>query len=339
MMTILAGITGGLRGETCWAAPPMTAGEADNVGARLSRSFLRPKPPKVLRPKLDQDFAVLLMRSSYNVLDELDVVAMDQFQRDFFLIRQAEYQPYVNLLGAGFVKQGDLTDPYYFDFISFAQYKAINREITMDPAFVFEEKQPVEVGEDEPQTFVNKVIRRDPALTNEMLPIEHSKRVGKRILERLDNLFGGTKSGLPIFSSSRASPLELQAALDQLVKLFLLNGFAWDGSVSLISQDSKGKLQFCLSLTSPATIWGGQSLQAERCPLQNDYLYVVETRHATVVEIAYEFDMPKKQSAHFFVSNDSMKVAKLVVQRYGYVVVGSSVKYDGTKELNYLTVI
>jgi hypothetical protein len=95
-----------------WAAPPITADEANNLGARTKR-FFRPKPPKILRPRLNQDFAVLLMRSSYSVLDDLDCVAMDQFQRDFFLIRQAEYEPYVQELGVGFVKQGDLADPYY----------------------------------------------------------------------------------------------------------------------------------------------------------------------------------------------------------------------------------
>ena len=42
----------------------------------------------------------------------------DQFQRDFFLIRQAEYEQYVKDLGPGMVQQGYLTDPYYFDFIS-----------------------------------------------------------------------------------------------------------------------------------------------------------------------------------------------------------------------------
>ena len=42
----------------------------------------------------------------------------DQFQRDFFLIRQAEYEQYVKDLGPGIVQQGYLTDPYYFDFIS-----------------------------------------------------------------------------------------------------------------------------------------------------------------------------------------------------------------------------
>jgi hypothetical protein len=57
------------------AAPPMSAGEADNVGARADRA-LRPKPPKVLRQRLQQDFAVLLMRSSYNAIDDLNCVAM-----------------------------------------------------------------------------------------------------------------------------------------------------------------------------------------------------------------------------------------------------------------------
>eukprot|EP00977_Amphora_coffeiformis_P023539 scaffold13528_cov169-Amphora_coffeaeformis.AAC.9 len=281
-----------LRGvNAAWAAPPLTAAEADNVGARLARKF-RPKPPKVLRPKLDLDFAVLLMRSSYNVLDELDTVAMDQFQRDFFLTRQAEYEPYVSQLGPGFVKQGDLTDPYYFDFISFAQYKAINREITVDPAFMFEEKQPVEMGEGEPQKFVSRVIRRDPALTNDLLPVEHSCRVGEQILARLDTVFGGSKSGLPESSGRRPNASELRAALEQLVKLFLINGFAWDGNATLVSESSDGKIQVCLTLTSPATIWGGQSLLNEKTSIRNDFLYVYTNE-------LWEHAMPKAECSTF----------------------------------------
>ena len=67
------------------AAAPITIGESENVGARVRR-LLRPKPPKVLRNQLNLDFAVLLMRSSYNALDQIDCVAMDQFQRDFFIL-------------------------------------------------------------------------------------------------------------------------------------------------------------------------------------------------------------------------------------------------------------
>ena len=178
------------------AAPPMTTGEADGLGARAERA-IRSKPLKALRPKLALNFAVLLMRSSYNALDQIDCIAMDQFQRDFFLIRQAEYQPYVNSLGPGMVSQGDLVDPYYFDFISFAQYATISRAIAQDPPFVFQEQQPVEVGEGEPQKFVSTLIKRDPTLTNAMLATEHDRLVGTAILDKLEETFGETDSRIP----------------------------------------------------------------------------------------------------------------------------------------------
>jgi hypothetical protein len=68
-----------------YAAAPITVAETGNLGA-LTQRALRSKPPKVLRKKLNIDFAVLLMQSSYNALDQLDCVAMDQFQRDFFIL-------------------------------------------------------------------------------------------------------------------------------------------------------------------------------------------------------------------------------------------------------------
>mmetsp|Transcript_14517 Transcript_14517/g.27310 ORF Transcript_14517/g.27310 Transcript_14517/m.27310 type:complete len:269 (+) Transcript_14517:288-1094(+) len=67
------------------AAPPMTAKEADGLSFRFERQFRRIPPAKLLRPMLNLDFAVLLMRSSYNAVDELNFVPMDQFQRDFLL--------------------------------------------------------------------------------------------------------------------------------------------------------------------------------------------------------------------------------------------------------------
>jgi hypothetical protein len=183
------------------AAEPVQSKDTDSLLAIMKRK-LRPKPPKVLRRKLSQDFAVLLMRSSYNALDELDCVAMDQFQRDFFLIRSSEYQDYTKALGDGMVQQGDLTDPYYFDFISFVQYRTINRELTQDPPYVFQEMQPVEQEQqaesDVAKTkFVSVVVRRDPRLTNAMLVPTHSSKVGSAILDRLDEIFGSTDSRIP----------------------------------------------------------------------------------------------------------------------------------------------
>jgi hypothetical protein len=60
-------------------------------------------------------------------------------------------------------------------------------------------------------------------------------------------------------------------AFDQLVKIFLLNGYAWDGMAKIVSSGPKGT-EFCLTLISPATIWGGQSLQIGKNKLQNNFL-------------------------------------------------------------------
>jgi hypothetical protein len=61
--------------DSALASPPVSAKDTDSLLARFQRAR-RPKTPKVLRRKLSQDFAVLLMRSSYNALDEIDCVAM-----------------------------------------------------------------------------------------------------------------------------------------------------------------------------------------------------------------------------------------------------------------------
>lgn len=185
---------------TALAAEPVTAKDTDSLLVVAKRKF-RPKPPKLLRRRLSQDFAVLLMRSSYNALDELDCVAMDQFQRDFFLIRSSEYETYTNALGNGLVQQGDLTDPYYFDFISFVQYKTINRELTENPPYVFEEQQLITEGAAEDEAgrarFVPVVVKRDPGLTNAMLVPTHASKVGAKILDRFEEMFGQSDARIP----------------------------------------------------------------------------------------------------------------------------------------------
>ena len=246
------------------AAPPLTAGMADSFAARAERA-LRLKPPKVLRPRMNLDFAVLLMRSSYNAVDVIDVVPMDQFQRDFFLIRQAEYQTYADALGPGAIQQGDLADPNYFDFISFAQYSTICREI-INPPSIFEEQQPVEVGEGEPQKFVKVVVRRDRALTINDLPLKHTEIVGNAILDKLNEKFGETASAIPkIDSGSRPDASTLLASIKQVINLFVLSGFAWDGSASILqygkSDRDAAETRFTINLTSPATLWSGQALK------------------------------------------------------------------------------
>jgi len=241
----------------------------------------------------------------------------DQFQRDFFLIRQAEYEQYVSDLGPGIVQQGYLTDPYYFDFISFAQYATINREIFQDPAVLFSEQQPMQVGEDEPQQFISTVVKRDPSLTNDHLGPTHQKMVASAILDRFDETFGATDARIPKFEpNSRPSADVVLRTISQLTNLFLINGYAWEGKTTISkpaagdSGDAAGT-QFTISLTAPANIWSGQALQVKsRTPgggggLINSFPFIT---------------------------------AKELVSRMGYTIASSSIKYEGTTESSCFTI-
>ena len=290
-------------GQAALAVPPLTADEAENnFSARLERK-LRPKPARVLRPRMNLDFAVLLMRSSYNAVDDIDIVSMTQFQQDFFLIRQAEYKPYADQLGVGAMQQGDLADPNYFDFISFAQYATIAREIK-DPPLVFEEQQPVQVGENELQKFNTVVVKRDPSLTNNDLMQRHTEIVGNSIYDKLIEKFGDTASAIPkIEAGSDANAI--LAAIKQMVNLFLVSGFAWDGNVTMQSGEAKGT-QYTITFTSPATLWSGQCLKAKNAALINDF---------------------------------ALKTVKAMMTRAGYRVENATVKYSNNQEITTFTVV
>lgn len=289
------------------AVPPITQLETETGVSKALRLF-RSNPPKILRQPITRDFAVLLMRISYAVTDSLDIIPMNQFQRDFFIIRSSEYEPYVKSLGSGLVKQGELSDPYYFDFISFAQYLTINRALS-DPAAIFEELQPavnIENVDDvnTPQRFETVIVRR--TIPNDKLVYEFNERVGSAVLQYMDKTYGDTPSTLPK-TAQRPATDTVHGSLIQLVNLFLINGFAWEGKVELTaaatsSLDATGAT-FCLKLVSPATIWGNKSLQLQRTQLQNDFL---------------------------------LKAATQLVQRMGYAVASSSVKFEGNNELSYL---
>ena len=133
----------------------------------------RPSYVRIPRKFLNLPFAVQLMRSSYNAVDELNCYPMDQFQKDFFLFRQNEWEAYKQAYPN--IMQGNLADPNYFDFISFAQYATISD--TFQHAMVdFIEKSGAE--------GTSNVIRRNSTISdNSMLPELHSRIVGQKLFE------------------------------------------------------------------------------------------------------------------------------------------------------------
>jgi hypothetical protein len=94
-------------------------------------------PPAACRKQLNQNFAVLLMRSTYDSVDALDFIAMDKFQVKFWKTRQAEFESYKLMMEPVSVPIGNLSSPVYFDFIAFSLYAAISNAIPDAPQ-VFE---------------------------------------------------------------------------------------------------------------------------------------------------------------------------------------------------------
>ena len=131
----------------------------------------RPAHVGIPRKRMELPFAVALMRTSYNAVDELDFTPMDEFQKSFFLYRQDEWNDYKSFHPN--VLQGDLADPLYFDFISYVQYATIAKKCK-EGLYNFVEK----VG----ANGTSQVVRRNINATNEELPFIHSNLVGMKLL-------------------------------------------------------------------------------------------------------------------------------------------------------------
>lgn len=227
-----------------------------SIGRSLFEAQFRPKPRQLPRRRLDLDFAVLLMRTSYSVADELNFVPMDQFQRDFFLLRQNEWDVYRETLPS--VSQGDLADPAYFDFISFAQHATLASEMR-DGQLLFNEL----VDANGTAVVVSRAASTGAVLDNAALPAAHAERVGARVLEWALERYPTIAPKL----TGPSDPLTAAAvtvAVKQLANVFELNDFMLGSRVTPI----EGGVE--LALVAPANLWSLQTLRV-RGDLPNDF--------------------------------------------------------------------
>ena len=119
---------------------------APNQYLPIPQGFSLPLPPDPVRfPRapLDIKLAVLLLRSTYETVDAMDVMAMDTFQINFWKSRQSEWEPYTQQYSPLKIEQGKMTGPLYFDFISYTQFKVVSKEIPRAQG-VFEERAGAE---------------------------------------------------------------------------------------------------------------------------------------------------------------------------------------------------
>jgi hypothetical protein len=202
------------------------------------------------------------MRSSYNAIDELDCYPMDEFQRSFFLFRQSEWETYKAYHPT--VMQGNLNDPQYFDFISFAQYAVISN------CFKNGKSQFIEKSGAE---GTSTVIRRNSSIvsSNDMLPDLHSKMVGATIFNYIVSTY---PTIIPKQIGSNLDPLTWVSNAQLLLDIFAINLFALSLKIDTIQEfiTENGQKACIATITSilPANVWSIQVLKRrEDRPLNN----------------------------------------------------------------------
>ncbi|KAL4428540.1 hypothetical protein ABPG75_002629 [Micractinium tetrahymenae] len=223
---------------------------------------LQPGPIAFPRRQLGLNFAVLLMRSGYEAVDDLDCVPMDEYQKRFWKLRQAEWEPYTLLHAPLRITQGKLDDPLYFDFISFSQAASASN--------VFSQGQQVFEEYDE-ETEGMKVVRRDLALAdNSLLPAGFFERQGERIYRGLVEGFRGEQYGGPPPCPPCASATELLAGVQAVLDIFAARGYALKTSITP-SGGSEGRLTFTVRQEGPANLWSLQALAARRSSVYSQH--------------------------------------------------------------------
>lgn len=226
---------------------------------RLVEIKTRPSHIGVPRKYMQLPFAVQMMRSSYNGVDDLDCFPMDEFQKDFFLFRQNEWEEYRNVHPNCI--QGVLNDPLYFDFISFAQYAIISNSFK-NAKFDFIEKTGA--------NGTSTVIRRDAAVTNNMLSSLHSQAVGAKLYEYMVTTY---PTITPTTASIVAGNIESFVSNAQLLlDIFAINTFALSSTIQYdkVVADSD-EVTFRITSVLPANLWSLQVLLARKDDPVNDF--------------------------------------------------------------------
>lgn len=231
----------------------------------------RSRPPHIQIPRrrIELPFAIQCMRQSYNNADELDFVAMDEFQRSFFLFRASEWEDYRQYHPT--VMQGDLADPLYFDFISFAQYATIANKMR-NGALEFVERIGAE--------GTPVVIRRDTRWgNNDLLPIVHSQRVGDALLDWM--LITYPQTAMPpvqLSNETSSSREKLVASFEDferyarlVLDIFLINSYCVSVEISTLPSSLDGVNIMTLKMRAPANLWSQEVLRSRRDLPVNDF--------------------------------------------------------------------
>lgn len=198
-----------------------------------------------------------------------------EFQANFWKYRQSQYEPYTLQYSPIKIKQGDLTDVNYFDFISFAQMSSVGQAIKTGRQ-VFEE-----FCEDCPGQ--KHVVRRDAKYKdNASLPSFVEELAGDNIYRSLRDGFRGRDFNGPSEQKAGTHIARLAEDAESIMTIFVQNGYAIKAKVSNVSEScsegsceyhgahgSKGSFQ--IRLDGPANLWGMAALSSQGSPLHTAF--------------------------------------------------------------------
>mmetsp|Transcript_10717 Transcript_10717/g.66051 ORF Transcript_10717/g.66051 Transcript_10717/m.66051 type:complete len:291 (-) Transcript_10717:721-1593(-) len=244
-------------GAAAWATHGGKRAEAKQDWMRVST----PEPVRYPRKRLNEAFAVLLMRAAYESVDELGFVSMDAFQKAFWLQRRSEQEAYLQQHAPLRVDVGQLSDPLYFDYISYAQWQTIDRQLRRGRA-VFQEKQ----GADD---ATKTTVPNDASL-----PSALHRSVGDKILHGLQEGYqDDTFDGPARLDRVSSRPEDVMVGVKKILQVFVDRGFCLQCVVDdvVLSEDDVEASQYHVRVEGAANAWAVQALQSHDAKVRNYY--------------------------------------------------------------------
>ena len=149
--------------------------------------------------------------------------------------------------------QGDLADPVYFDFISYAQYAVISDKI---------KNGKLEFVEKVNATGDTQIVRRDPMFNdNKMLSSVHSAMVGEKLLESIMDTYNNNPKLLPPPPTNNAISFDDFKQYAQLIlDIFLINGYALSMELTPLPSVESGQSIYKIVTKLPINLWSLQAL-------------------------------------------------------------------------------
>ena len=252
------------------AADPVALASPSAPNQYLPR-FLRilvappPEPVRFPRAPLNIKLAVMLLRSTYETVDAMNIMPMDQFQIKFWKARQAEWEPYKFQYAPLVIEQGKLSDPLYFDFISYVQCGSRRPRDTQQRAGV--RRTLGGRGHHHGRPTRRRVVGQQ----NTRSRCWRSASAYAVYARCVSGLRGGDVSGIPEPSDPTApDALErVVRGMDAIVNAMVAKGYALKGAAAKVEGDDA---RVRVYVSGPANLWGAQALAARGVSPPNEYL-------------------------------------------------------------------